>query len=157
MSPRSGFYPEELTRKSLEVLAVLGELVPDAILIGGWAIWLRVGEDMSHDIDLIVDHAGRDAVWAIAEPDVRNASSHFRGRKWRATIDSIHVDLYVPFESVLGTVLQLRVEALVPFADGLDGHRVLDAPAHTATKLAALLDRPETEPGTRTASSCARW
>ena len=69
------------------------------------------------------------------------------GTKWRAEANGIHVDLYVPHQSTLGTRLQLPVERTPPHAVSLAGRRVLDAPAHLATKLAALLDRPDTLPG----------
>ena len=39
------------------------------------------------------------------------------------------------------------MSARPPHAVSLEGRRVLDAPAHLATKLAALLDRPDTLPG----------
>ena len=69
------------------------------------------------------------------------------GTKWRSEVNGIHVDLYVPHQSTLGTRLQLPVSALPPHAVSLEGRRVLDAPAHLVTKLAALLDRPDTLPG----------
>jgi hypothetical protein len=61
---------------------------------------------------------------------------------------SVHsLDLYVPYQSRLGANLQLRVEQLEPQSETLNGYRVLTAPAHTATKIAALLDRPDSLPG----------
>ena len=110
---------------------------------------------MSHDIDLIVEPEERDAVFAIA--DEHSESRHFGAPEWRAELDgrpddaqrrsAIHVDLYVPYQSRLGQRLRLAVEALVPFAETIDEWHVLDVDTHVATKLAALLDRPETFPG----------
>lgn len=39
------------------------------------------------------------------------------------------------------------MEKLVPFVEQVNGYRVLSVPAHTATKMAALLDRPDSLPG----------
>jgi hypothetical protein len=76
-----------------------------------------------------------------------SASHHLAGTKWRGTWRSIHLDLYVPYQSRLGANLQLKVEQLQAQAEMLKGYRVLSAPAHTATKIAALLDRPDSLPG----------
>ena len=43
--------------------------------------------------------------------------------------------------------LQLRVEALVPYAETIGGRQLLSVPAHVATKVSALLDRPDSLPG----------
>ena len=148
-------YPKDLTDHSYRVLQQLVGIVPDAILIGGWGTWVRQHGLMSHDIDLVVDHAGRDAVFELA--DDYSQSNHLGGVKWRAELDgvyvggvlknTIHVDLYVPFQSRLGLRLNLVVERLEDFAERVGEWRVLDEDAHAVTKLAALLDRPETLPG----------
>lgn len=139
------FYPAEFTTRSRSVLDRTIALLPDAVLIGGWATWVRTKGPMSHDIDLIIDHAGLDVVRSHSD-DV-SQSAHLGGRKWRATIDGIHLDLYVPYQSRLGQRLALRTELLADHADSVDGWRVLSVPAHLATKMAALLDRPDTMPG----------
>jgi hypothetical protein len=145
MSPED-LYPKHLTDQSRQVLDRLSHVVPDAVLIGGWATWLRARSEMSHDIDLIVDHQQRDRVAAIAEGSL-SASTHVGARKWRAEVDGIHVDLYIPYESRLGNRLRLRVEDLVTETDRIDGWRVLPVEGHVITKMAALLDRPESQPG----------
>lgn len=132
----------------LEVLDYLGHELEPSILIGGWATFFRVGGEISHDIDLI-----------IASPEVREKvrgavsgvsdSSHLGGRKWRGDVDGVHVDVYLPHESELGGKLRLRVEVLANYTAEL-GHgrwRLLTIEAHTASKLAALLDRPDSEKG----------
>lgn len=138
------FYPEELTRLSQRVLDDVLLLVPEAILIGGWATYFRVGGGRSHDIDLIVEPHQLD----VLRRDVGDLtrSTHL-GTKYRGSLDGIHLDLHVPFQSRLGRRLQLPVEALVAHAVDHAGHRLLAAPAHLVTKIAALLDRPETLPG----------
>lgn len=119
--------------------------VPDAVLIGGWATWVRTGGPTSHDIDLIVTRPQLALIKAMTEE--MSESRHLAGRKWRATLEGIHLDLYVPHDSRLGQHLQLRTETLVRRQEIVDGWVVLDPPGHIATKFAALLDRPDTNPG----------
>jgi hypothetical protein len=137
------FYPPELTQLSERTLGEVLAVVPEAILIGGWASHFRAGAPRSHDIDLVLQPHELEilaARWLVTK------TIHL-GTKWRSEVNGIHVDLYVPHQSTLGTRLQLPVSALPSHAVSLEGRRVLDAPAHLATKLAALLDRPDTLPG----------
>ena len=112
MSSRNqGFYPPEYTDRSRSVLNRVHSAVPDAVLIGGWATWVRTGGPMSHDIDLIVTRPQLELIKEMTDDFIK--SRHLGGRKWRATLDDIHIDLYVPFDSRLGQHLQLRTEVLV--------------------------------------------
>src|ERR687892_2288813 len=140
-----GFYPPEFTERSRSVLGRVHEAVPDAVLIGDWGTWVRTGGPMSHDIDLIVTRPQLAALTALVNE--MSDSRHLAGRKWRGTLDGVHLDLYVPYQSRLGQHLELRTERLVRRCETLHGWVVLEVPAHLATKLAALLDRPESAPG----------
>ena len=140
-----GFYPPEFTERSRAVLHRVHEAVPDAVLIGGWGTWVRTGGPMSHDIDLIVTRPQLATLTALA--DEMSESRHLAGRKWRGTLDGIHLDLYVPHQSRLGRHLELRTERLVRRTEVVNGWVVLEPPAHLATKLAALVDRPDSAPG----------
>ncbi len=143
MSP---FYPPEDTALSQQVLGEVLAAVPEAILIGGWATWVRAGGDMSHDIDLIVTQTDM----AVLRKHVSDLSEsrHIAQRKWRATWRGIHLDLYVPYQSILGGRLEMRVERLARHAETVDGQwRLLTVDAHIATKLAAVLGRPKSKPG----------
>jgi len=139
------FYSSEQTDLSRAVLGEVVAAVPAAILIGGWRSWVRTGGPMSHDVDLIVTR-GELAILERIVGDL-SESHHLAGTKWRATWRSIHLELYVPFQSRLGANLQLRVELLTSHAETANGYRVLTSAAHTATKIAALLDRPDSLPG----------
>ncbi len=141
----SPFYSSEQTELSRAVLGEIVAAVPAAILIGGWGTWVRTGGPMSHDVDLIL---GRPEL-AVLEGmvDDLSASHHLAGTKWRATWRQVHLDLYVPYQSRLGANLQLRTEALLPHQEQIGTFRVLSVAAHTATKIAALLDRPDSLPG----------
>jgi hypothetical protein len=100
---------------------------------------------MSHDVDLIVTRGELAQITRLA--DEISQSRRLAGTQWRGTWRGIHIDLYAPHQSRLGANLQLRVEALVRYAESVAGRRLLSVPAHIATKLAALLDRPDSLPG----------
>jgi hypothetical protein len=139
------FYSSEQTEQSKAVLDALLAAVPDAILIGGWGSWARLGGAMSHDVDVIVTRAELARIEHMV--DEVSSSRHLAGTKWRGTWRGIHIDLYVPFQSRLGANLQLRVETLASHTETLQGRRLLTVPAHVASKVAALLDRPDSLPG----------
>lgn len=139
------FYDPKLTTLSERVLDGLLGAVSDLILIGGWATFFRVGGARSHDIDVV---ASPHLLSALAEHCGEiTRSTHLGGAKYRAEVDGIHVDIYVPYQSTLGLRLKLPVAALPPYAETIHGHRVLASHAHLATKIAALLDRPDSLPG----------
>jgi hypothetical protein len=143
--PPEPFYPKELTDLSFNVLKEARQLLPGGLLIGGWGTWVRLRTMPSHDIDMIVSRADIDTI----RPHVNDLSesTHVGGRKWRATLRGIHLDLYVPHQSRLGERLRLRVEDLVGLGEEVEGWSVLEPAAHLSTKFAALLDRPFTQPG----------
>jgi hypothetical protein len=139
------FYSSEQTDLSRAVLGEVLAAVPAAILLGGWGTWVRTGGPMSHDVDLIVNRGELKTLEKMVGD--LSESHHLAGTKWRATWRSIHLDLYAPFQSRLGANLQLRVELLTSHAETVNGYHVLTSAAHTTTKIAALLDRPDSLPG----------
>jgi len=139
------FYSSERAEPSKAVLDDLLAALPGAILFGGWGTWTRVSGAMSHDVGLIVTRAELAQLGTMV--DELSESHHLAGTKWRGTWRGIHIDLYAPYQSRLGANLQLRVEALAPYAEAVEGRRLLSVPAHIATKVAALLDRPDSLPG----------
>lgn len=145
MPAPDSFYPPELTARSREVLGDVCRRLPQAVLIGGWGTWVRARGAMSHDIDLIVDRADIDGLRAVV--DDMSESRHLAGRQWQGTLQGIQLHLYAPFQSWLGDRLALRTERLVGHREVMDGWNVLTLPAHMATKVAALLDRPDSWPG----------
>jgi hypothetical protein len=145
LAPPEEFYPREFADASRRVLGRFMDDFPDAVLIGGWASWARIGVLQSHDIDVIVGPEALPRIAAKYGPVT--ASTHIGGKKWRGEFERIHLDLYVPYQSRLGSRLRLRVEDLLPYAERIRGWLLLALPAHLTTKFAALLDRPESEPG----------
>lgn len=135
------------------VLDALGHDLDPSILIGGWATFLILGEgEISYDIDLIMRDRSVDAKLYAHLDEVTDNRVH-QGRKFRATKDGVHLDIYIPHESQLGDRLRLRVEKLSPFSQQLDesGWYLLTIDAHFVTKLAALLDRPASQKGSKDA------
>ncbi len=141
----------------IEVLDFLGDELEPSILIGGWATVRRVGGEISRDIDLII---ASDSVRQKIESTLSelSRSTHLQGTKWRGTFDGVHVDVYIPHQSQLGDVLRLRVEELAKHTETLEGSRwqLLTIEAHTISKFAALLDRPDTEKGFKDAREIVR-
>jgi hypothetical protein len=143
-----------------EILAVLDHLGRDldpSILIGGWATHQRVGGDISRDIDVIVfSDEVRSRLPAIVSG--LSSSTHLQGRKLRGEVDGVHVDIYLKWESVLGRELRLRVSVLAEHTEpaSVGGWLLLTLEAHTVSKLAALLDRPDTEKGEKDARELLR-
>ncbi|WP_445337746.1 nucleotidyl transferase AbiEii/AbiGii toxin family protein [Clavibacter sp. CFBP 8614] len=137
----------------------LGYELDPSILIGGWATYLRVGGDISQDIDLIVQDPSRRITLRDRLEDYSESSRHSGGaKKARGTADGIHIDAYFPYESQLGDHLLLKVEVLARYVDEqkLRGWSLLTIEAHITTKMAALLDRPDSEKGAKDARELVR-
>jgi len=117
---------------------------PEAVLIGGWATYLRASVAKSHDLDVIVDHATLAKLGAKFQ---LAPSRHISGRKFAFEIDGVGIDVYPVYQSKLGRKLQIPVEVLIEHTERIDRTRVLTAEAHFVAKLAGLLDRPDTLPG----------
>jgi hypothetical protein len=129
----------------------LGHDLEPSILIGGWATFVRVGGEISLDIDLVTSQESRHKLDQLMT-DVSPSNNH-QGRKLRATIDNVHLDIYLPYESQLGGKLRLKVEVLAEYPDELSFEKwtLLRLEAHIATKMAALLDRHFSEKGQKDA------
>jgi len=117
---------------------------PDAILLGGWATYLRTQADKSHDIDVIVDHA---TLGMLAAKYRLVPSSHIGGKKYQTDLEGVEVDIYPVYQSKLGQRLSIPVEVLADHAEVVSGFRVLSPEAQFVAKMAALLDRPDSLPG----------
>lgn len=129
----------------------LGHDLEPSILIGGWATFVRVGGEISLDIDLITSQESRHRLEKLMT-DLSPSNNH-QGRKLRGTIDDVHLDIYLPYESQLGGKLRLKVEVLAEYPDELTFEKwtLLRLEAHIATKMAALLDRHFSEKGQKDA------
>lgn len=131
------------------VLDYLGADLEPSILIGGWATNYLVGGEISMDVDLIVGSPELKSRLRSTLDEFSENQIHSGGKKLRGTLDSVHVDAYLPYESRLGRRLQLDVAKLAENVgpEAIKGWRLLTLEAHLLTKFAALLDRPDTEKG----------
>lgn len=129
----------------------LGYDLEPSVLIGGWATWFRVQGEISHDIDFIIGPDNRHKLQELVADLSENSA--FQGRKMRGTIDGVHLDIYLPYESQLGAKLRLRVEILGEYTEPelKGGWRLLTLEAQLISKIAALLDRPNTVKGRKDA------
>jgi hypothetical protein len=142
MSPERQSGPDED-----DVQAVMQRFVrdfPDAVLIGGWATYIRTRAAKSHDIDIIVDHATLAKLQAKFQ---LSPSHHISGRKFELRVEGVGVDVYPVYQSKLGQRLQIPVEVLMNYTENIDRTRILTKEAQFVAKMAALLDRPDTLPG----------
>lgn len=117
---------------------------PEAVLIGGWATYLRTKTAKSHDIDVIVDHATLSRLRLKYE---LLPSRHVSGKKFEILLDGVEVDVYPVYQSRLGQRLRVPVEALIQHTERIGRAKVLAAEAQFVAKMAALLDRPDSLPG----------
>lgn len=117
---------------------------PDAVLLGGWATYLRTGLAKSHDIDVIVDHR---TLERLRRQFQLQSSRHVGGQKFEVRLEGVGIDIYPVYQSKLGQRLQFPVEVLTKHSQMVDRVRVLGPEAQFVAKMAALLDRPDTLPG----------
>ncbi|MFY9783386.1 MAG: hypothetical protein WAK12_07625 [Acidimicrobiales bacterium] len=149
MSQRqSEHYAAEDTERSWDIYVEIHEVYPDAIVIGGWGSWLHNKAAKSHDIDVIVSPQDLSAMRETLE---LTESHHLGSPEWRGTYDSIHLDVYVCYQSRLGQILKLPVEHLVEHRQEIDGYPTLNKEALLVAKAAARLDRRDTQPGQKDA------
>lgn len=148
---------DELGRLNL-LVDQLGHDLDPSILIGGWATHLRVGGEISKDIDLIINSPALRTKLREVLDDYTENSHHSGGRKGRGTVNGIHIDAYIPHESALGDKMRLDVAKLAKYTDStvIKGWLLLTRDAHTVTKIAALLDRPDSEKGEKDAREIVR-
>lgn len=137
----------------LKVLDYLGRELDPSILIGGWATQLRVNGEISVDIDLIITSPELRTKLRTSLDDYSETRHHSGGMKVRGSVNQVHVDAYIPHESYLGNILKLDVAELASHVDTdeIRGWRLLTIEAHMLTKIAALVDRPDSEKGEKDA------
>lgn len=117
---------------------------PDAVVLGGWATYLRTGLAKSHDIDVIVDYATLERLRSQLQ---LQSSRHVGGQEFEANLEGVAVDIYPVYQSKLGQRLQFPVEVLLSQSEKIEQVKVLSAEAQFVAKMAALLDRSDTLPG----------
>lgn len=144
---------EDDAKRLEDIIDYLGYDLDPSILIGGWATHERIGGELSSDIDLIIQNQSLRQTLKNYLNDYSENTIHSGGLKVRGNVEGVHIDAYIPHESSLGDKLRLDVAVLANYIDDHihRGWLMLTLEAHIATKIAALLDRPDTEKGKKDA------
>ncbi|MGH9070680.1 MAG: hypothetical protein ACRDX8_05820, partial [Acidimicrobiales bacterium] len=125
--------------------APVGVLEPQLVLIGGWGTWFHTGGLHSYDICLIASPGGLDKLIERFGP--MSALPDGPGPKWHTMVEGFALACYVAGESLLGKTLELQVGELAKRTQPKGRIRVLSASGQAATKLAELLDHPNSVEG----------
>ncbi len=137
--------------RSFEEAKAIAVAVPEAVLIGGWAVWCFNPRLKSRDIDVLVSPGDG---WKLAahlkgRGFVETSGAHLRKRGFRSLVEETSIDVDV-YDTVLGPY---RVEELLPrwVARDLGGPpmRVLEPTDLFVLKTHAAVDRRGTEKGTK--------
>lgn len=131
------YYRDIITQKSWTVLTTLVKTYR-FVLIGGWAVWLYSRRLKSKDIDLIVP------LEELSQfKDRSPVTKNVRLRKYEAIVDTVSVDIYVPFWSVLGLSAEIVSQSPVL----REGFRLPPPEVLLITKVAAYQARKATVKG----------
>ena len=130
----SEFYRDEQTRKAEAVLHKLHEIVPDAIIIGGWAAFLYGGGQRSTDVDI--------AVQFVAFSKLQRAFGNAIEKKphlskYEMKLDGVSIDILVEYYSDPGIPIELLLE---PHRT-ISGFQVMSPEGLLALKVCAWQDR----------------
>lgn len=130
----SDFYRDAQVRGAEAVLARLQRVVPDAVILGGWAIYLYARGQRSTDVDIFVDFGGLGRLQReFGSAVTRNNNL----RKYELIIDRVDVDIFVEHLSNSGVAIEELVEPSRPMM----GFRVINPEGLLVLKLCAWIDR----------------
>lgn len=127
----NNFYHQFITDKSFSILKQLKKDF-DFVLIGGWAVYFYTHSLKSKDIDIIID-------FSVLNQFKKQLAleKNERLRKYQAKIEEIDIDIYLPFYSNLG----MLVEEMIKKTIFLNGFEVLEKEVLLITKLKAYQER----------------
>ena len=134
------FYHESQTRAAENTLRELHKVVPTAIVLGGWAVFLYAQGQKSTDVDIAVDYSqlGRlKSEYGSAITKTNHLS------KYVMELNKVGVDILVMNLSDSGVPIQDCVEPIRSFA----GFQVVSPEGLLALKLCAWIDRMATPKG----------
>ena len=128
------FYRDDQTRAAQTVLGRLQKIVPDAVILGGWAVFLYTHGQRSTDVDIAVDF-----------PSFSQLQSEFGAlitknnnlRKYELVLDNVEIDILVIHFSNAG----IAIEELLEPSRRISGFRVMSPEGLLAMKLCAWIDR----------------
>lgn len=128
------FYRDEQVRGAQSVLARLQQIVPDAVILGGWAVFLYTGGQRSTDVDIAVDFP---SLGRLQQEFGAALTKNPNLRKYELIIDRVEVDVLVVHFSNAGIPIEELLEPTV----SITGFRVMSAEGLLAMKLCAWIDR----------------
>jgi hypothetical protein len=134
------FYRDDQTRSAQSMLMRLREIVPDAIILGGWAVFLYTRGQRSNDVDIAVDFADLGRIQAAFPGQVTRNNNL---RKYELKDGGVEVDILVAHLSNAG----IPVELLLEPTSSLAGFRVMSPEGLLAMKMCAWMDRRHTPKG----------
>lgn len=130
----SDFYADAQVRGAQATLARLQKVVPDAVILGGWAIYLYTRGQRSTDVDIAVDFGGLGRLQQEFGAGLRKNNNL---RKYELILDRVEVDVLVGhFSNAV-----IPVEDVLEPTRALAGFRVMSPEGLLAMKLCAWLDR----------------
>ena len=130
----SEFYRDAQVRGAQAVLARLQSVVPDAVILGGWAVYLYARGQRSTDVDIFVDFGGLGQLQQEFGPALTRNNNL---RKYELIIDRVEVDVFVEHLSNSGVAIEELVEPTRPMM----GFRVINPEGLLVLKLCAWIDR----------------
>lgn len=128
------YYRDAQVRGAEAVLARLQRVVPDAIILGGWAVYLYAHGQRSTDIDIFVDFGGLGQLQREFGPALTRNNNL---RKYELILDRVEVDIFVGHLSNSG----VPIEELVEPSRTIMGFRVINPEGLLVLKLCAWIDR----------------
>lgn len=134
------FYHESQTLPAEQALRELHRVVPEAVILGGWAVFLYAQGQKSTDVDIAVDYAqlGRlKSEYGAAVTKTTHLSKYF------LELNKVEVDILVMKLSDTG----VRIEDCIEPVRSLAGFRVVSPEGLLALKMCAWIDRRPTPKG----------
>ncbi|MGC8633509.1 MAG: hypothetical protein ACP5VP_02400 [Candidatus Limnocylindrales bacterium] len=130
----SEFYRDDQVRGAQTMLAKLQQLVPSAVILGGWAVYLYAQGQRSSDVDIAVDFESFSRLQRAFPGQI---SKNNNLRKYELKADGVEVDILVVHFSNAG----IPVEHLIEPTQQRMGFRVMSPEGLLAMKLCAWIDR----------------
>ena len=128
------FYRDDQTKAAQSVLARLQKIVPEAVILGGWAVFLYTHGQRSTDVDIAVDFPS----FGRLQQDFGSLITKNNNlRKYELILDRVEIDILVVHFSNAG----IPIEALIEPTRSLSGFRVMSPEGLLAMKLCAWIDR----------------
>lgn len=128
------FFRDDQVRAAQSMLARLQQVAPDAVVLGGWAVYLYARGQRSTDVDIAVDF---DSFSRLQHEFGDLISKNSNLRKYELKVGDVEVDILVIHFSNAG----IPIEHLLEPTQRIRGFRVMSPEGLLAMKMCAWLDR----------------